>query len=459
MASMDEADSRVFGTLLKYFRNRAGLTQEDLAHRAGKQSRASIVAWENSLYLPREREIVLVLSRVLRLTENETDRLLLAAHFPPEFQTRPPVPEQTRATEREGTGHPRKVDLALPPHIPDEPYYALPGREQNLEELLTAFRDQQAPPAVVIDGLGGIGKTAFAVELARRALSRQLFEKVVGDSAKQEHFIGGEIVRVSEATLDFNNFLDAIARQLDHWEIPSLPTEEKQSKLAQLLRQHRYLILVDNLETVGNAQKLVAELRGFLSSSRTLITSREKVPHDFVRSLSLHELELKDALFFLRKDLEQRGRDHPLAQAPREKFTEIWEATGGAPLAMKLVVAQTRSLAVDLVLRHLKQAGNKLYSFIFRQSWQLLSLPAQLVLIYIGKTVPATVSWEELAGVNEITNDEEELLTALHQLVHYSLLDVYPLPGQVRYGIHPLTRQFVRTDLPLMWQKQEQAPS
>jgi hypothetical protein len=216
---------------------------------------------------------------------------------------------------------------------------------------------------------------------------------------------------------------------------------------------------VDNLETVNNAQKLVAELREFLSRSRALITSREKVPQDFVRSLSLRELELKDAHIFLQKDLEQRGRDHQLAQAPQEKLIEIWEVTGGAPLAMKLIVAQTRSLDVDLVLRHLKRAGSKLYSFIFRRSWQLLSLPAQLILIYIGRTVPASVSWEELAGVKEITDNEEELLAALHQLVNYSLLDVYPFPGQVRYGIHQLTRQFVQTDLPLMWQEQEKEPS
>jgi len=61
--------------------------------------------------------------------------------------------------------------------------------------------------------------------------------------------------------------------------------------------------------------------------------------------------------------------------------------------------------------------------------------------------------------VKEITDNEEELLAALHQLVNYSLLDVYPFPGQVRYGIHQLTRQFVQTDLPLMWQEQEKEPS
>jgi DNA-binding XRE family transcriptional regulator len=449
VADIGEADSHIFGTLLKYFRNRVHLTQEDLAYRVGKQSRASIVAWENSLYLPRERDVVLDLSRVLRLSEQETDRLLLAGHFLPAFQTRPAGAEQ----EGEEIAQTRVLDVALPPHIPDEPYYTLPGREEDMAVFLSAFQDQQGPSTLVVDGLGGIGKTAFAVELARRAQRRQIFEKVVGESARQEHFIDGEIVRVSEATMSFESLLDALARQLDHWEIPALASQEKRSTLARMLRQHRYLVLVDNLEAVADAQKIVAELQGFLRGSRALITSREKVPHDFVRSLSLRSLPLEDALVFVRKDLQQRARGHPLGQASRETLSELWEASGGAPLAMKLIVAQTQYLDVEIVLRRLKQARSELYSFIFRQSWQLLSLPAQLILIYIGRTVPDTVSWEELAEVQEITHNEEELLVALHQLVHSSLLDVYALPGQVRYGIHQLTRQFVQADLPVLWQE------
>lgn len=211
-------------------------------------------------------------------------------------------------------------------------------------------------------------------------------------------------------------------------------------------------MLVDNLEAAADAQKLVAELQGFLRGSRALITSREKVPHDFVRSLSLRSLPLEDALIFVRKDL-QRTRGHPLVQASRAILSEVWEASGGAPLAMKLIVAQTHYLDVGIVLRRLKQARSELYSFIFRQSWQLLSLPAQLILLYIGRTIPATVSCEELAKVKEIIQDEEALLAALHQLVHSSLLDVYALAGQVRYGMHQLTRQFVQTDLPVLWQE------
>ncbi|MFL5592418.1 MAG: helix-turn-helix domain-containing protein [Ktedonobacteraceae bacterium] len=450
---MDGAESQVFGTLLRDFRERSRLTQEQLAHRIGKQTRASIAAWENGQYLPNNREVVLELARHLRLSEAETDRLLLAARCLPQFHVAAAAARETAAGKvapvQEG-----RDDAApmFPPHIPDEPYYSLPGREQSLEQLLSAFQDPQGPPAVVIDGLGGIGKTAFAVELARRAVRLQAFEGIVGESAKQDQLVDGEIIRLNEASLDFNSLLDAIARQLDHWEIPALLAEEKQHRLAQLLRQHPYLILVDNLESAANAKKLVAELRGFLNRSRALITSRERIQHDFVRPLSLRELGQEDSLFFLRKDLEQRGGEHPLLPAPRERLIEVAEVTGGAPLAMKLVVAQARTLDIETVLTELKGAGNQLYEFIFRQSWQLLSLPAQLILIYIGKTVETTVSWEELAEVEEITADEGALLAAVRQLIAYSLLDVHVFPNHVRYGIHQLTRQFVNTDLPRLWQ-------
>jgi len=339
-----------------------------------------------------------------------------------------------------------------PPNIPDEHYYPLPGRERNLNQLLGALEDPQAPPVIVIDGLGGLGKTAMAVELARRALRRGLFEGAVGDSAKQELFTGGEIVQVREATLDFDGLLDAIARQLGRWEIPTLKTEEKQTALAHILRQHRYLVLVDNLETVENANALIARLRGFLDGSRAIVTSRKKVRHDFVRSLSLQGLDMEDSLFFLRTDAERRGVQQIL-EAPEEKLIEIHDITGGAPLALKLVVAQAGFLDLDLVLRQLRQASGDLYPFIFRQSWDRLSPAAQRVLIYIGRTVVTTVSWEELSSVG-IAENEEALMEAIDQLVAYSLLEVSSSASQIRYGIHQLTRHFVNSDLPRLWREQ-----
>ncbi len=366
-----------------------------------------------------------------------------------ELQGSEPVASSSSAntTTAVGTSSP-----LWPPTISNERYYLLPGREQGLNQLLTALQDPQGPLMVTIDGLGGLGKTAMAVELARRTMKHGLFEGVVGDSAQQELFAGEEIIHVREATLDLNLLLDSIARQLGHWELPALKVDEKRAILASLLQQHRYLILVDNLETVDNANVLVAQLRGFLGKSRAAITSRKKVRHDFVLSLPLQGLGLEDSLLFLKKDVELR-KVQQLQDASQEKLIEIYRITGGAPLAMKLVVAQALFLDLSIILKRLQQAGSNLYSFIFRQSWEHLSPTAQKILIYIGRTVVTTVRWEELASIH-IAESEEKLMGAIDQLVAYSLLDISSMMDQTRYSIHQLTRQFINSDLPEMWKQQ-----
>jgi len=346
------------------------------------------------------------------------------------------------------------VTVVWPPNLPGEPYYPLPGRERDLHHLLTTLQNSQGAPVITIDGLGGMGKTALAVELTRRALHQGLFKSVIGDSAKQELFAGGEIVKVNEAILDFDALLDAMARQLGLWELTTLLGEEKRARIAQLLHQQRHLVLVDNLETAANADALVAHLRNLLGVSRAIVTSRRQVRHDFVQAHALKELTQEDSLFFLRKDLEQRGVEQ-LVHASEEKLVEIHRVTGGAPLALKLVVAQARFLDLDVVLRRLRNAGSKLYSFIYRQIWEQLSPIAQKLLIYIGRTVVTTIGWEELATVGiEIADNEDQLLASVDELVAYALLEVSTVVHQVRYSTHQLTRQFVNSELPVLWREQ-----
>lgn len=76
----------VFGELLKQFRKRDGISQEELALRVGV-TRNTVSAWEGSQYSPKEQERVLKLSEVLSLDEVDTDNLLVAAKFPQKYQT------------------------------------------------------------------------------------------------------------------------------------------------------------------------------------------------------------------------------------------------------------------------------------------------------------------------------------------------------------------------------------
>ncbi|HEY0068603.1 MAG TPA: XRE family transcriptional regulator [Chloroflexia bacterium] len=341
--------------------------------------------------------------------------------------------------------------MPWPPGIPQEPYYPLPGREKSLQQLQSVINAAVMPSVVVVDGLGGLGKTAFAAELARRAVQQGGFAGVLGDSAKQEILAGERLVTVREAVLDFDTLLESIAGQLGRWELLTLDAEQRRLALSLLLQHQPYLIFIDNVETADNALQLLAHLRTLLSRSQAIVTSRQRVPYDFVHAISLDALSEDDSLFFLHQDATQRGIAQ-LLSLPPERLLAVHRATGGAPLALKLVAAQARFLDLEVILRQLERVSGNIYPFIFRQSWEQLSTVAQRVLIYIGRTVVTTVSWEELASVPSV-EDEDALLAGINHLVNYSLLNVTTIQGRIRYGLHPLTRRFVNSDLPRLWQE------
>src|SRR5947209_15960064 len=384
---------------LKRERQLRGWSQEDVAARIGSDPK-TVGRWERGLTFPSpyfQQRLVDLFGKDAEALGFIVDQGENPGHTSTNSYDLHSNPDSGEALHNDNDGQ-GPVTVAWPPNLPDEPYYPLPGRERDLNNLLAVLQDPQGALVITIDGLGGLGKTALAAELTHRALHQGLFKSVIGDSAKQELFAGGEIVKVNEATLDFDALLDAMARQRGRWELTTLPREEKRAMMAQLLRQQCYLVLVDNLETAENADALVAHLRNLLGVSRTIVTSRRQVRHDFVKAHTLKELTREDSLFFLRKDLEQR-RVEQLMHASGEKLVAIHTVTGGAPLALKLVVAQARFLDLDVILRRLSNAGSKLYSFIYRQSWEQLSFVSKKILIYIGRTVITTIGWEELATV------------------------------------------------------------
>lgn len=347
-----------------------------------------------------------------------------------------------------------------PPELPlwptslpsTEPYYSLPQQDVQLQGVMGTLRDPKGRRIIAIDGLGGLGKTAMAVEIGRRCLQEGLFRRILGESAKQERLVGEKIEKQESATLSFDKLLDAIARQLGRWDIPTMKPEEKQATLQYSLQRNPYLIIVDNLETAENARSLVMELQNFVDGSRVIVTSRPQLGLDFVYTLSLKGLDVVDSLVFLREEARSRNRPEIL-EAPDEKLWKIHEATGGAPLAMKLIVGQASALPLDVVLENLRQAkGESLYRFIYLESWGLLSIEAQKLLIYMG-TVVTTCAYRELASV-DIAGDEETLQQAIKETTQLSLLNTVQVADQMRYGVHQLTRHFVNSELSAIWKEQ-----
>src|SRR5215216_3551991 len=70
-----------------------------------------------------------------------------------------------------------------PDNLPDAPT-AFAGRHAEIERCLEALAPDERGWGVAIDGMGGIGKTALAIEVARQARAAQLFDAYLFVSAK-----------------------------------------------------------------------------------------------------------------------------------------------------------------------------------------------------------------------------------------------------------------------------------
>lgn len=339
-------------------------------------------------------------------------------------------------------------------YLPPKAYARLIGRYTELDRVMNALREPDRKPMVAIIGLGGIGKTALARETVERCRQERLFDYIVWASAKTERFVGEGTVKTEVSDYSFDELLSDIGRQCDRVDISKMPQDQKKEAVKYLLANKRVLVVMDNLETVEAGEKLVDDLFQVLGRSKLLITSRHHVKHDQVFTLDLSGFPEEEGVSFLREESKERGIE-VVVQAQRESLVEIHQVTGGAPLAMKLVVGQMGRLPMAEVLDTLKAAKFEgqdydFYRFIFKHSWDLLAMNAKKVLVAMSVFAPVIGGARD--DVKEISAVEETAFQpAIDQLVLMSLVDPLGTLEQRRYAIHQLTNYFILSDIVKKW--------
>ncbi len=103
-----------------------------------------------------------------------------------------------------------------------------------------------------------------------------------------------------------------------------------------------------------------------------------------------------------------------------------------------------------------RRAGGQtpLYDYLFRDSWKILDPVAQKTLIYM-RTSPDGINLDELQGCKKI-GTAEQITDAINELVKLALVEVRHLDERSAvYAIHPLTYNFLTTDLPRLWSEED----
>jgi formylglycine-generating enzyme required for sulfatase activity len=318
-------------------------------------------------------------------------------------------------------------------NLPPRPFFV--GRQREIRLLHEYLSPDERVALVSIDGIGGIGKTTLALEVAHQLLDERAFQAIVWATAKKRS-LGA--LGINEERPDFTSLdelIGIIARVL--WKASS---DAKFAVIRQMLAESRSLVVVDNFETVQDA-KVFEFLRKIPGNSKALVTNRHR-PAAQIRGgeivLPLKGMEREDAFQLLRR--AGRTIPPPLSDADELLLGRIYEQAYGNPLAMEWFVAQIeRGQSIRRVLEHLGQPrANDLYEFIFQDSYSALSEKAKKALWAMAATDGSTVE-DQICYVAELAPGEFERV--VDELIGASLVIFDHREGC--YSLLEITREYV----------------
>ncbi len=318
--------TQAFGPLLRRYRLAAGLTQEELAERAGLSVRG-ISDLERERKLTPRRETVRLLAEALALPPRK--RALLEAAARP-LTAASSTPAATPLTP------PLDLQPLTPPHNLPTQLTALIGRERETRALTDALRRDDTR-LLTLTGPGGVGKTRLALQVAEDALA---------DFDDGVYFVSLAALRAP----DYVTY--TIGETLG---LRPTPGESLDQQVTGYLAEKRLLLVIDNFEQVVEAAPQLATLLAACPRVKALVTSREALRLDGEQIVPIAPLADEAAReLFVRRALAVNPALE-LAPADRELIDAICQRVDRLPLAIELAASWTRTLNAPSLLDQLSR--------------------------------------------------------------------------------------------------------
>ncbi len=342
----------------------------------------------------------------------------------------------------------REIEIAhCAEFLPPPTYIELVGAEKQIAQLHGWLTEGIGRPGlpIILNGLGGIGKTSLLREAVIRWLESQppSLERVLFAPVSNRVDIGEA---ASSYALD--EVLVTLGSQVDLNLVPLANNERRLQELARRLAQYRCMLIIDNVETLSEVRLTQTILDHLSSVAQTVVTSRQEFQLTKVRPLLLSELEWEDALRLM--GLEANKLE--VGGLTVKNYEAIFNAIGGHPLALKLVLGQLSKLSIEQVIERLRGtegAERKLFTHVYAQSWNLLSELAREMMLGLFLLPLEGATWnglrEALRGAGHAP-DDETLQSLVLEVSRLNLLQVSPMHPHV-YSLHRLTYHFLEQKL------------
>ncbi|MBN1247371.1 MAG: hypothetical protein JXC32_06915 [Anaerolineae bacterium] len=328
-------------------------------------------------------------------------------------------------------------------HLPPKTATQLFGVGEMLAQLLAYLEDRDHHWVISLAGMAGLGKTALAREAAGRLAATDRFADIAWVMMNPAAYTSrGLTRRPDHLALTCSQVLNTIVRQLSSVNLDPFDLPTNRDRVRELLHAHSYLVVLDNLETPMDCGTLPDWFWGMANPSKFLLTSRHWLEADVEASvLSMEALAEPDGLALIRHEAHLRGRQQ-MSESDEDALHQILAVTGGNPLAIKLVMGQLKSLPLSRILTDLKtvQPGTEtFYRYLYRLSWDLISMPARHLLVQMVRLPASGGTWEDLAAIVDMPSSD--LSAVIEALVDHSLVQVSGFEEKI-YSLHPLTYHF-----------------
>ncbi|WP_457188261.1 ATP-binding protein [Nocardioides sp. P5_E3] len=390
------------GSVLRGLREGAGLSQEELAERAGLSPHA-ISALERGTRTRPYPHTLRSLATALDLGEDQRTALLAAV---------PPRSPRHAAPTSAADGTSGRRDLPVPAT-------PLIGRDDDVGRVADLLRTSRL---VTLSGPGGVGKTRLSLAAAA--------------SVRDRYADGVRLVELAPL-LEPGQLLPAVA---DAVAATRDPARSVTDDIVDRLRGQHLLLVLDNVEHLLDAAPDVAAIVEAVPDLSVLATSRAPLRVRGETEYAVEPLEVDDQpdgtpspAARLLLDRAQRvnpgwGADPADAAAVRATC----ERLAGLPLALELAAARARLLDPASLLQRLDtalQAGprdlpprQRTMRATLDWSQGLLDAPARRLLRLMGVFVGGTTLADLEAIAARVGIADAEVVTSLEELVEHSLV-------------------------------------
>jgi hypothetical protein len=325
------------------------------------------------------------------------------------------------------------------------------GRTAELTMLREWIVNQRCRLVAVL-GMGGIGKTAFAVKLAQQL--EEDFDYLIWRSLRHAP--------------PLQELLDNLLQVLEHERRTRLPESQecRISRLIELLRKRRCLLILDNIESIlagGDSPdtdayalgagyylqgyegygKLFKQIGELTHQSCLVLTSREK-PKDIAildgESRPVRSFQLKGLGLDAKELLKSKG-----ISGADDELKELLERYDGNPLALMIVSETLKEVYQGNLSAFLKQKiliSREINELLEQHFSRLSNLEKELMYWLTVKPVPVALT--DLLGKVTSSSSKQALIETICSLSRRSLIEASN-SNPILFAVKPLIREYIRS--------------